>query len=61
MLRYFDKVAQLGQFSRAAQQLNITRSPLSAQIKELEEVLGTALFGSWRFARSSHATLYWLS
>ncbi|MCR9705358.1 LysR family transcriptional regulator [Vibrio vulnificus] len=44
MLRYFDKVAQLGQFSRAAEQLNITKSPLSAQIKELEEVLGTALF-----------------
>lgn len=34
MLRYFDKVAQLGQFSRAAEQLNITKSPLSAQIKE---------------------------
>lgn len=44
MLRYFDKVAQLGQFSRAAEQLNITKSPLSAQIKELEDVLGTALF-----------------
>lgn len=44
MLRYFQKVAQCGQFSQAAQQLNITKSPLSAQIKELENILDVRLF-----------------
>ena len=44
MLRYFYATAQCGQFSLAAQQLNITKSPLSAQIKELEHLLGVSLF-----------------
>jgi len=44
MLRYFHAVANHGHFSRAAQQLNVSRSPLSAQIKELESLLGLALF-----------------
>lgn len=44
MLRYFYQVAQCQQFSQAAQQLNITKSPLSAQIKELENILDVTLF-----------------
>ncbi|MGN5289241.1 LysR family transcriptional regulator [Aeromonas sp. 11P] len=44
MLRYFHAVASHGHFSRAAQQLNVSKSPLSAQIKELESLLGLALF-----------------
>lgn len=44
MLRYFYAVASHGHFSRAAEQLNVSKSPLSAQIKELESVLGLVLF-----------------
>ncbi|CAJ1894876.1 TPA: LysR family transcriptional regulator [Aeromonas hydrophila] len=44
MLRYFHAVASQGHFSRAALQLNVSKSPLSAQIKELESLLGLALF-----------------
>lgn len=44
MLRYFHEVARCGQFSRAAERLNVSKSPLSAQIKELETVLGLTLF-----------------
>lgn len=44
MLRYFHEVARCGHFSRAAEQLNVSKSPLSAQIKELEAVLGLTLF-----------------
>ncbi|MFM5179949.1 LysR family transcriptional regulator [Aeromonas veronii] len=44
MLRYFHAVASHGHFSRAAQQLNVSKSPLSAQIKDLESLLGLALF-----------------
>ncbi|WP_349917608.1 LysR family transcriptional regulator [Aeromonas veronii] len=44
MLRYFHEVARCGHFSRAAEQLNVSKSPLSAQIKELETVLGLTLF-----------------
>ncbi|MGY3858009.1 LysR family transcriptional regulator [Aeromonas intestinalis] len=44
MLRYFHEVARSGHFSRAAEQLNVSKSPLSAQIKELETVLGLTLF-----------------
>lgn len=54
MLRYFHKVARCGHFSRAAEQLNVSKSPLSAQIKELETVLGLTLFE--RHTRQVHLT-----
>lgn len=54
MLRYFHEVARLGHFSRAAEQLNVSKSPLSAQIKELETVLGLTLFE--RHTRQVHLT-----
>ncbi|MDA6077533.1 LysR family transcriptional regulator [Edwardsiella anguillarum] len=44
MLRYFHAVASHGHFSRAAERLNVSKSPLSAQIRELESLLGAALF-----------------
>ncbi len=44
MLRYFHEVASQGHFSRSALRLNVSKSPLSAQIKELESLLGVTLF-----------------
>lgn len=44
MLRYFYEVAQTKHFTQAAENLNITNSPLSNRIKELEEVLNVKLF-----------------
>jgi len=44
MLRYFYAVSQSMHFGQAAQQLNISKSPLSAQINELESVLDVTLF-----------------
>lgn len=54
MLRYFHEVARCGHFSRAAEQLNVSKSPLSAQIKELETLLGLTLFE--RHTRQVHLT-----
>jgi DNA-binding transcriptional LysR family regulator len=43
-LRYFVSVAELGSISRAAEKLFIAQPALSAQIRQLEEEVGTALF-----------------
>ena len=42
-LKYFIKVAELKNFSEAAQQLNISQSTLSQQIRQLENELGVNL------------------
>jgi LysR family hydrogen peroxide-inducible transcriptional activator len=43
-LRYFDALAKLGHFGRAAEVCSVSQPALSVQIKELEEQLGTTLF-----------------
>ena len=43
-LHYFWAVAKEGNLTRAATRLNVSQSALSAQIKQLEEQLGQALF-----------------
>ena len=47
-LRYFTTVASEGSFSRAAQKLNMAQPPLSRQIQQLEEDLGTRLLDRGR-------------
>ncbi|MCY4139904.1 MAG: LysR substrate-binding domain-containing protein [Rhodobacteraceae bacterium] len=43
-IRYFTAVANAGQISRAARELNVSQSTLTTAIKELEETIGTPLF-----------------
>jgi LysR family hydrogen peroxide-inducible transcriptional activator len=43
-MRYFEALARLGHFGRAADVCAITQPALSMQIKELEQSLGTPLF-----------------
>jgi LysR family transcriptional activator of nhaA len=43
-LHYFWRVARMGHLSRAARELHVSQSALSAQIRQLEERLGEPLF-----------------
>jgi LysR family glycine cleavage system transcriptional activator len=43
-LRSFEAVARLGSVTQAAEELHVTHSAVSHQIKLLEELLGTPLF-----------------
>ena len=54
MLKYFYTVSKCKHFAHAAEVLNISKSPLSAQIKELEDILGGDVFS--RNTRNVHLT-----
>lgn len=43
-LVFFEAAARLGSFTRAADELNVTQSAVSKQVKSLEETLGFQLF-----------------
>ncbi len=58
-LRYFQKLAQIGHFSKAAKELCIAQPALSNSIKKLEQKLGFQLFEqSNDFGRSVKLTVY---
>jgi LysR family glycine cleavage system transcriptional activator len=43
-LRTFEVAARLLNFTRAAEELNLTQGAVSHQMRELEKVVGVALF-----------------
>ena len=43
-IRYFMAVADTGQISRAARELNVSQSAITTAIKQLEQIVGTPLF-----------------
>jgi len=43
-VRVFEAAARLGNFSRAAEELNVTQSAVSRQVQRLEQQVGEALF-----------------
>ncbi|GKX36071.1 MAG: transcriptional regulator [Rhizobiaceae bacterium MnEN-MB40S] len=43
-IRYFIAVANMGQVSRAAMELNVSQSAVTTAIKQLEEIVGVPLF-----------------
>jgi len=43
-IRYFTAVANAGQVSRAAMDLNVSQSAVTAAVKQLEEIIGVRLF-----------------
>ncbi|KQP22166.1 LysR family transcriptional regulator [Pseudorhodoferax sp. Leaf267] len=60
MLRAFEAAGRLGSVTRAAQELNVTQSAVSHQIKELEAWLGVALVTreGRRLALTAQGTAY---
>lgn len=42
-LRYFEAIVRNGSFRAAAEELNISQPPLTRQIQQLEEIIGTTL------------------
>ena len=58
-LRYFQKLAQIGHYSKAAKELCITQPALSNSIRKLEQKLGFQLFEqSSDYGRSVELTIY---